>query len=238
MTTLHPLIGIPNRVPMSSTSCMQDRRCLVLGQCPLQIRTQKIRPHGPTLFPGGNCEVSRHWTSSSVHLDLLFIATQLFAMDLIRAAADGNTAGVNTLLNRGLPCDWQSWKGGRTALFAAADNGHREVAALLLAKGARVDKAVTANGIDRTPLNAAAGMGHLTTVELLLSKGADVNLARQPLGITPLMAAALGGHCEVADLLLAKGADIGKTNSSGVSTALGCLQRACFGRAAAAFQGR
>ena len=67
-------------------------------------------------------------------------------MNFIKAAADGNTAKVKKLLNNGVPCDWQGLEGGMIALYAGASNGHREVAALLLAKGANVDKAAVVNG--------------------------------------------------------------------------------------------
>ena len=76
-------------------------------------------------------------------------------MNLIRAAADGNKAKAKNLLNKGVPCDWQEPEGGRTAVHAAAYHGHREVAALLLAKGASVDKAMKpmmVNGTAFTPL--------------------------------------------------------------------------------------
>ena len=68
------------------------------------------------------------------------------AMILLKAAADGNTAKVKKLLNNRAPADWQELERGRTALWAAAANGHREVAALLQAKGASVDKNVVVNG--------------------------------------------------------------------------------------------
>ena len=96
-------------------------------------------------------------------------------------------------------------------MVAAAVNGHRDVAALLLAKGAGVDKSTTVNGRGMTPLCAAAGRGHLAIVDLLLSKGADVNIADHMNGCTPLMFAAVAGHCAMMDLLLTKGADIDHT---------------------------
>ena len=108
--------------------------------------------------------------------------------------------------------------------MAAAGGGHREVAALLLAKGASVDKgAMMLCGDSWTPLRAAAATGSLTTVVLLLSKGADVNLASQP-----LIKSAAKGHCAVMDLLLAKGADINKSTTNGntplhVATVMGHL---------------
>ena len=51
------------------------------------------------------------------------------AMILLKAATCGNKAKVKKLLNNGAPADWQEPERGRTALFAAAANGHREVVA-------------------------------------------------------------------------------------------------------------
>ena len=66
-----------------------------------------------------------------------------------------------------MSCDWQGPEGGKTPLVAAAENGHHEVAALLLAKGASLDKAAMTDdgdnrcGLSLTPLSAAAWKGHL-----------------------------------------------------------------------------
>ena len=106
---------------------------------------------------------------------------------------------VKKLMNSGVPCDWLGPEGDITALIAAAQEGHREVAALLLAKGASVDKTVMVCGNEKTALMGASRNGYLKIVELLLSKGANVNLVSQPLGVTPLMVAAGRGHCAVMD---------------------------------------
>jgi ankyrin repeat protein len=86
-------------------------------------------------------------------------------------------------------------------LHDAADGGHKEVAELLIAKGADV------NAKDyrvRTPLHLAAASGRNESAKLLIDKGADVN-AKSDEGWTPLYFAPTK---EIAVLLLANGADV------------------------------
>jgi ankyrin repeat protein len=78
---------------------------------------------------------------------------------------------------------------------------HKDVAELLLAKGADVN-AKDKNGT--TPLDVAATMCQKDTVELLLAKGADVNATDND-GWTALHVAR---NKTVAELLLAKGANV------------------------------
>ncbi|CCX31249.1 Similar to Ankyrin repeat domain-containing protein 50; acc. no. Q9ULJ7 [Pyronema omphalodes CBS 100304] len=60
--------------------------------------------------------------------------------------------------------------------------GHKEVACLLLEKGADVD---IQDRFGNTPLSIAAQNGHMTATRILLEKGADINL-RDNDGRTPL----------------------------------------------------
>jgi ankyrin repeat protein len=77
---------------------------------------------------------------------------------------------VVRLLDAGAPVDWQEREGSATALIASAANGHREVAALLLARGADVNM-VDHQGVGA--LFAAIMSHHRSTVKLLLDSGAD-----------------------------------------------------------------
>jgi hypothetical protein len=82
-----------------------------------------------------------------------------------------------------------------TPLHKAAYWGRKEIAELLIAKGADVN-AKEQDGY--TPLHWAARNGHKEIAELLIAKGADVN-AKADGGRTPLDMAKL--HPETADLL-------------------------------------
>jgi ankyrin repeat protein len=96
-------------------------------------------------------------------------------------------------------------------LHYAAQRGHKEIAELLISKGADVN----AKGEDGwTPLHEAAWDDRKEIAELLISKGADVN-AKNDIESTPLHHAAYYGHKEVAKLLIAKGADVNAKDGVG-----------------------
>jgi hypothetical protein len=103
-------------------------------------------------------------------------------------------------------------KYGLTPLHHAAWNGHKEVAELLIAKGADRN-AKDVNG--RTPLHYAASEGQNEIAELLIAEGADVNAKGKYGSATPLHFAASGGNKEIAELLIAKGADVNAKDGDG-----------------------
>ena len=96
----------------------------------------------------------------------------------------------------------------RTAIQAAAKNGHLEVVERLLLGEADVNApACGTNG--RTALQAAAEGGHLAVVERLLQVKASVNApACEKSGRTALQAAAEGGHLAVVERLLQERANV------------------------------
>ncbi|KAJ7327642.1 ankyrin repeat-containing domain protein [Mycena albidolilacea] len=91
-----------------------------------------------------------------------------------------------------------------TALQAASFNGHKDIAELLISRGANVNAQHEYYG---TALQAASSKGHKDIAELLINTGADVTAQGGEYG-TALQAASSNGHKDIAELLINKGADV------------------------------
>ncbi|KAF0717653.1 Aste57867_2175 [Aphanomyces stellatus] len=90
------------------------------------------------------------------------------------ASFDGNIASVTRLCESkyiGAFINWKK-KNGESPLFIASQNGHIEVATLLLANGADVNQD---DKYGWSPLSIASQQGHVEVTTLLLANGADVN---------------------------------------------------------------
>lgn|SRR5262249_30038439 len=88
------------------------------------------------------------------------------------------------------------------AFYIAARNGHIDVAAFLLEKGADIN----CRGFFGAPgLHWAAINGHKEMVEWLINRGADVSLRDEQFGSTPLGWALEGQQAEIAKLLEQRG---------------------------------
>ena len=120
---------------------------------------------------------------------------------LLDAAENGNIEAVKQHIAAGTKVDAIMGFDGRTPLLGAVRKGHKEIAELLIAKGADVN-AKTEGG--ETPLHYAALFGQKEIVELLIAKGADVNALIE--GGTPLDLA----EDEIADLIRKHGGKTGE----------------------------
>jgi ankyrin repeat protein len=88
-------------------------------------------------------------------------------------------------------------------LHNAAVSGHRDLAELLLDRGA--DREARDGESGATPLYHAAAWGRNDVADLLLARGAEIN-ARSKAGVTPLQAAEKNGFTQTARLLRQHGA--------------------------------
>jgi ankyrin repeat protein len=174
-----------------------------------------------------------------VEAEVMFTSASLATKDLgytdpksklIEAAGYGEVATVERLLDTvGIDINSPPPKvRGRTALQAAAVEGHVEVTKLLLQRGASAN-APPADWYGRTPLQAAAQRGHADIVNILLEAGADVNAPPAPYyGRTALQAICSrplsrsgSNDAEICKKLLRVGADVNApAASSGGRTAL------------------
>ena len=126
------------------------------------------------------------------------------------AAKAGNVEAVKQLLAAGADVELKCVNCGGTVLGHAAINGHKELAELLIAKGADVN---TKNKDSTTPLHQASLGGRKEVVELLIANGADVNakvVSGTKQGLTPLDAANETNHPETAALLRKHGGKTGE----------------------------
>ena len=149
-----------------------------------------------------------------------------FKSTIHQAADAGDLAKVKAFIREGV--DVNTNVHGCTPLHCAVRYGHKEVAELLIAKGADVnakdtkgripiDLAINKGQIDiakllasksgDVSLHTAAYVGDLQKVDKLIADGANVN-AKDQKDQTALHYAAKAGGIPVAELLIANGADV------------------------------
>jgi ankyrin repeat protein len=132
---------------------------------------------------------------------------------VLDAASSGDIESVRTRLSSDSQTLSLRDATGYSSLYHAAEAGHSEVAAVLLAAGADPNDFTGNNGWGYSPLLIAARNGHADVVELLLEHGADAN-AKSQSEDNALCLAASNGHLKVAAALLAHGADVNKKGGS------------------------
>lgn len=126
------------------------------------------------------------------------------SVTLHQAAAEGDVEQVTELLAAGAAINTRD-ENGETPLYRAARYGRKQVAELLVAKGADVN--AKENRWGGTPLSWTTIGDYRDLAGLLIANGANVN-SKGHYGWTPLHDAAWHGARRTAELLLAKGADI------------------------------
>ncbi|CAE7453457.1 kidins220b [Symbiodinium microadriaticum] len=154
--------------------------------------------------------------------------------ELIKAARRGDVSVVEDCLNRPQEPDPPGQKA--SALHHAVQNGHVDVARLLLEAGASKDRTTKENN---TPLCLAAELEHagqVQCIQLLLESRADVEIANSE-GRSPLLQAlssttsgawAEVAQCtKVADLLLKARANVEKTDNLGKPALVYACEKGC-----------
>lgn len=146
---------------------------------------------------------------------------------MFTAIVDGNTRKLTTLLDKGCSPNTRFKDTGMSPLSLAVQDGNAEIVALLLQRGARVNKR---DGSGELPLSIAVLNAALDgyvgpVVSVLLDNGADVNLHGKS-GANALQIAATSGAEKLVRLLLDHGADVNSGGDlSGFTPLMGAADR-------------
>jgi uncharacterized protein len=138
------------------------------------------------------------------------------------ASTYGGTSGsLKALLQSGL--DAQQKLGvtfGAAPLVLAAIAGDRANVALLLSRGADVQRKMNIAGLfPANALSMAVARGNTELIEVLLNAGADLH-EKDMNGMTVIHWAALAGRAETVKLLVARGADVNAVDNFGYTPLL------------------
>ena len=161
---------------------------------------------------------------------------------LISAARDNDLEGACEYLRRGAnveaqESEWRYYK--RTALMIAATDGHLDLAKLLRANGADVNRQggnyhndwdsppPTSGNRRMSALHYASGAGHKDFVEWLLAEGADLS-AQQTGKRDALWEAAFWGRVDIVKLFLSLGADVNARDVAGATPFLDAVHHSTY----------
>jgi ankyrin repeat protein len=139
-----------------------------------------------------------------------FVSRQQWAA-INEAAQKGDLEPLKTMIKQNPSLVLSKNENDMTLLHGAATLGLKNMAELLIAKGADVN-AKTDPGA-WTPLHWAAGNGHVDVVKVMLAGKAKVD-AKNSFGSTPLHRAVGANHEEVVKILLAGKADVNARDAS------------------------
>jgi len=133
------------------------------------------------------------------------------------AASSGDLEGVKSAIEDGADVDYHVTPfkddARMSALQVSAMNGHADIVALLVKRGANIN--IVDNTGD-TPLITASLFHKTNVIEVLIASGADVRHAGT-WGHTPLHWAAMNGEPNTARLLLEHGATVNALNDAGLT---------------------
>ena len=129
------------------------------------------------------------------------LAGNVFASPIHDAVIDGDLAGVQAELDKGVDVNTKN-NNGETSFYLAAAQGHKEIAQLLIDHGTRINEK---NGFGWTPSFVAVLNGHEEIVQLLIAFNLDVNEPPGDSGDserTLLHYSAQSGHKKIIELLI------------------------------------
>ncbi|MDB4713097.1 ankyrin repeat domain-containing protein [bacterium] len=145
---------------------------------------------------------------------VMAVVLTAFAGPIHDAVIFGDLAGVQAELDKGADVNakditWDGW----TPLHWAVMSQGREIAELLIAKGANIE---AKDDGGESPLHLASYHGIKETAEVLIAHGADLE-GKNNNGSTPLIYATGRVQTELVKMLISKGADVNAENKYGMT---------------------